>query len=236
MIQVLICDNNIIFADWLKQQVKGLLPPPSTVSVCYSSEELRRLCQNDLPQIAVLDIHLDDSQETGISLARELFPVNSGTAVIFVTGYVEYLPDVYEANHVYCLRKPINQVYLERALKKALDAIPAAATIFSVHTEKSIQLIDMRDVLCVESFYRKLRIRMWNEAVECYGSISSLPAFVQDHMISCHKSFLVNPQYIRTMDRQKFLLKNGSSVPISRAKLSESRQAFLDYCAGHLER
>ena len=99
MTHVLICDNNPIFADFLKQEVQHYLPVPSEISVCYTREDLRALTKQVPPQIALLDIHLDDSPENGITLAKELFPAGSGTAVIFVTGYKEY---ALTAHEMYC--------------------------------------------------------------------------------------------------------------------------------------
>ena len=234
MTRVIICDNNPIFADFLKEEVLKLLPTPAEVCVCLSAEDLREKAKIFDAQIAILDIHLGETPENGISLAQELFPAGCGTSVIFVTGYIEYVSDVYEADHVYFLRKPVEPDYLKKALDKALQVPDTEATTFAVQMGGKLQVIDMREVLCIESFYRKLHIRLWNETIVSYGSISSLPELVQKHMISCHKSFLVNPDYIRTMDRQKFLLKDGSEVPISRSRYSESRQAFLDYCSREL--
>lgn len=234
MTRILICDNNPIFAQYLEKEVEKLLPSPHRISVCHSAEELRTAVDVDLPDIALLDIHLGDTPENGIALAKELFPHSSGTSVIFITGYIEYVSDVYEADHIYFLQKPINTVYLERALQKAMEEEPDKSPIFSVQIHGTTQLIDLREVLCVESFYRKLRFRLWNETIECYGSLSALPDFVREQMIHCHKSFLVNPDYIRTMNHQEFLLKNGSTVPISRARFPDSRQRFLDYCARQL--
>lgn len=234
MTNILICDNNPIFAEYLKKEVLTLLPEPCSVSVCHSPEELRLECNKDIPQIALLDIHLNETPENGITLAKELFPQGCGTSVIFITGYMEYVSDVYETDHIYFIRKPVDLKYLKQALEKAMHETPTTSPVFPIYVNGSMQLIDMRDVLCVESFYRKLRFRMWNEILECYGSFSKLPESVQSHMIHCHKSFLVNPDYIRTMDHQKFILKDGSSVPISRARNKDSRQTFLNYCARHL--
>lgn len=234
MTRVIICDNNPNFADFLKEEVLKLLPSPAEVSVCLSAEELREAQKAIQAQIAILDIHLGETPENGISLAQKLFPVGCGTSVIFVTGYIEYVSDVYEADHIYFLRKPVETEYLKKALDKAMNIASAEPTTFSVHIGGKIQIVDLREVLCIESFYRKLHIRLWNETIESYGSLSSLPDHVLKHMIPCHKSFLVNPDYIRTMDRQKFLLKDGSEVPISRSRYGDSRQAFLDYCSRSL--
>ena len=234
MVSVLICDNNPIFADYLKNEVEQLITVPCHVSVCHSSEELRQQCISNPPNIALMDIHLGDSAENGITLAKELFPSNSNTSVIFITGYIEYVSDVYEAEHVYFIQKPIESFYLKRALEKAMEKPQTKAPIFSIQIQGTTQLIDLREVLFVESFYRKLRFRMWNETIECYGSFSQMPEMVMSHLIQCHKSFLVNPDYIRSMDHRSFLLKNGSSIPISKSRYPDSRQAFLDYCARHL--
>lgn len=235
MISILICDNNPIFAGYLKKEVEQLIDVPCQVTVCHSSEELREQCRTESPRIALMDIQLGSTDETGITLARELFPAGSETSVIFITGYMEYVSDVYEADHIYFLKKPVEKEYLKRALDKALERVPPKTTVFSVQIQGTTQLIDLREVLCVESFYRKLRFRLWNERIECYGSFTSLPEKITVQLIQCHKSFLVNPDYIRSMEHQAFLLKDGSSVPISRARYSESRQAFLDYCARHLD-
>ena len=180
MISILICDNNPIFADYLKQEVEQLLPVPCRVSVCHSSEALRQICTSDPPGIALMDIHLGDSPENGITLARELFPASSDTSVIFITGYIEYVSDVYEADHIYFIRKPVEKEYLRRALDKALEGKQTKAPIFSMKIQGTTQLIDLREVLCVESFYRKLRFRMWNETLECYGSFSGDGNFSHD--------------------------------------------------------
>lgn len=234
MISILICDNNPIFADYLKQEVSQLMTTPCRITVCHSPEELRAICRNDPPRIALLDIQLGDHDESGITLARELFPAGSDTAVIFITGYIEYVSEVYEADHVYFIRKPIETPYLKRALDKALEKPSAKEYVFPVQIQGATQLIDLREVLFVESFYRKLHYHLWNETIECYGSFSGLPELIARQMIQCHKSFLVNPDYIRSMDHQKFMLKDGSTVPISRSRYASSRQAFLDYCACHL--
>ena len=176
-----------------------------------------------------------DGQENGIEIAKELFPKSSGTAVIFISGYREYFVDVYEADHVYFLPKPIERAQLQKALEKALSAIRTEQPAFSVYVNRSLQKILLRDVVCIESFYGKLRIHLWGEAVECHSSIPELPETVLRSMIHCHKSFLANPDYIRTLDGKSFLMANGRVVPISRNRYQESRRAFLAYCGQKLE-
>lgn len=233
MTHILICDNNPVQTAHLQAQIEALFPYMFTIATCTSSEGLRAEAAHQAPDIVLMDVLL--GKENGIELAKEMFPRGSGVAVIFITGYIEYCTDVYEAEHIYFLLKPVQPDQLRRALDRALDALSDVPGDFPVQINNMIRRVEIRSVYFIESFYRKLRIRIPGEVIECYGSIADLPENVQRSMIHCHKSFLVNPEHIRTLDRSAFLLTDGASVPISRNRYAASRQAFLDYCSRHLE-
>ena len=231
---ILICDNNPVFTAYLKDEISALFPERFSISVCFSGETLREEAASRTPDIVLMDILL--GEDNGIELVKDVFPRESGTAVIFISGYAEYCTDVYEAEHVYFLLKPIRTEQLRHAIEKALAALPEAPVDFPVKIGSEIRRVAFSRVYCIESFYRKLRIRTPGETMECYGALSELPENVRRGMIHCHKSFLVNPAYIQKLDGNCFRLTDGSSVPISRNRYAESRQAFLDYCSRHLEK
>lgn len=233
MTKIWICDNDPDVAGQLRQSVTDCFPGECAVELCCTAEAFQERLAQGNPDIVLLDIVLGD--ENGIELAKKHFPRESGVAVIFVTGYLEYCTDVYETEHVYFLPKPVQPEKLRRALQTALRAHDEAPCSFTVRTDGALRRIDVRDVYCVESFYRKLRIRMLDDVVECYGSITTLPQEVLGRMIHCHKSFLVNPEHVRTMDRQTFLLTNGHTIPISRNRYAASREAFLAHCSRHID-
>lgn len=230
---ILICDNNPTLPGHLQEQIEALFPDTFSISTAASADQLRAEALRCPPDIVMMDVLLGD--DNGIELARDLFPRSSGAVVIFITGYIEYCTDVYETDHIYFLLKPIQTEQLRRALDKAMTVLSEASGDFPVQINNMIRRVEIRSVFFIESFYRKLRIRLAGEVIECYGSIAELPENVRQSMIHCHKSFLVNPEHVRTLDRTAFLMTNGATVPISRNRYAESRQAFLDYCGRHLE-
>ena len=234
MAHILICDNNSVFTAYLKDEISALFPERFSISVCSSAESLREEAARKAPDIVLMDILL--GEDNGIELAKEVFPRERGAAVIFISGYAEYCTDVYEAEHVYFLLKPIRSEQLRNAIEKALAALPEEPVDFPVKSNSEIRRVALSSVYCIESFYRKLRIQTVEETIECYGSLSDLPENVRRSMIHCHKSFLVNPAHIQKLDGSFFRLTDGSAVPVSRNRFAESRQAFLDYCARHLEK
>ena len=59
MIEILICDNNQIQADYLRRIVPELMTEPCRVTACRSADELRAQCAKAAPQIVLMDILLE---------------------------------------------------------------------------------------------------------------------------------------------------------------------------------
>ena len=231
MKRVYICDNNRAFLTQIQTQIAQILGSRWEITSCADAQSLRNAVAHAMPDIAVMDILIDG--ENGIALTQELFPAGCGTAVIFVTGYVEYCTEVYEAEHVYFLSKPVQEAQLKRALEKA-DTLTKSAS-FMIRVRSAHRKVALDKLISIESFYRKLRFLTTDETFECYGSFSSLPEEVLVQMIRCHKSFLVNPTHILAIDGHVFLMDNEQRVPISRTYLAQARARFLDACADKME-
>lgn len=114
MTHILICDNSPVISAYLQEQIEAIFPETFTIATCTSAEALRPEVAHKAPDIVLMDVLL--GKENGIDLAKEMFPRTSGVAVIFVTGYIEYCTDVYEADHIFFLLKPIDAEQLRRAL------------------------------------------------------------------------------------------------------------------------
>lgn len=81
---------------------------------------------------------------------------------------------------------------------------------------------------------RKLSIHTPKNTYVVSGSLSSLPQEIQQKMVQCHKSFLVNPRHVQAIltpsnsFNKFFQLSSGESIPISQSQWRASRSVFLD--------
>ena len=232
MYTIYICDDDALFASSLRAKVQQVFPGPCQISVFHSVHTLQAAAEKAPPNIALLDIQL--GQDNGIALARQLFPAPSRTQVIFITGYVEYCSDVYETEHIYFLLKPLDPARLKKALQKAVDRLETQPIALSIQTREGAFSLPLTDILYIESHMRKLSIHTSQNTYEVSGSLSSLPQEIQEKMVQCHKSFLVNPGHIQAIltpsnsFNKFFQLSSGESIPISQSKWRASRSAFLD--------
>ena len=107
--------------------------------------------------IALVDIDLGEDLPSGIDLVRDT--AGNKTQVIYVTGYVDYVSDVYETAHVGFLIKPVDQQRLNDALARAIARLDQdGAGDFVVHTGSSTLRVAPNRVVYIESNRRKLQI------------------------------------------------------------------------------
>ena len=107
--------------------------------------------------IALVDIDLGEDLPSGIDLVRDT--AGNKTQVIYVTGYVDYVSDVYETAHVGFLIKPVDQQRLNDALARAISRLEQdGAGDFVVHTGSSTLRVAPNRVVYIESNRRKLQI------------------------------------------------------------------------------
>ena len=107
--------------------------------------------------IALVDIDLGEDLPSGIDLVRDT--AGNKTQVIYVTGYVDYVSDVYETAHVGFLIKPVDQQRLNDALARAIARLDQdGAGDFMVHTGSSTLRVAPNRVVYIESNRRKLQI------------------------------------------------------------------------------
>ena len=235
MYTIYICDDDALFASSLRAKVQQVFPGACQVSVFHSIRALQAAAEKTPPNIALLDIQL--GQDNGIALARQLFPAPSQTQVIFITGYIEYCSDVYETEHIYFLLKPLDPALLKKALQKAVDKLEAQPITLSIQTREGAFSLPLTDILYIESHMRKLSIHTLKNTYDVSGSLSSLPQAIQEKMVQCHKSFLINPRHVQAIltppssFNKFFQLSSGETIPISQSQWRASRSAFLDLIA-----
>lgn len=230
MLRIVICDDNAEIISCLQTWICARFSQESVKIFSFASAKdlTDAVGQGLQADIAILDILL--GEDNGILLAKQLFPSAAQTQVIFITGYVEYCSAVYETEHIYFLLKPLKEQAFHKAMDKALRARQDTRKgELLVQTKRSIQRIPFPSIRYLESMGRKVRLYCQDEVVECYATLSVLANDLPGHFVSCHKSFLVNLDYVKKMEANQFVLTGNEEIPISQAKKGHAKRCFLDY-------
>lgn len=229
MLSVAICDDEAAVLAELKNLTgRCLADPDREIRTFTSRRELARAVAGGWePDVALLDIRLPEGD--GIGLAGELFPGESRTQVIFVTGYMEYYSEVYEAEHIWFLTKPVREAELRRALKKAAERLDRRRTqLLPVRSGGTVRQIPLGEIRAAESRGRKVLLYCREEEIEYYGTMEALAARLPRSFVRCHRSYFVNLAHVVRLEEDRFTMDGGETVPIARARRKAVREAFLD--------
>ena len=223
--KIVICDDDQALAARLADTICESRKD-SKITLCASAAELEHELQGGCdPDIAVMDIRLGD--DSGIETVKKLFQ-GRGTQVIYITSYVEYCTDVYETEHVYFLKKPVDGAALELALQKAEKKLSETQKKLCFSRRSGTVCFRPEEILFFESSYRKLYVHTDTVTEELYAAIDDVMKEAGGRFIQCHKSFLVNLDRVSSMEHKFFVMDNGEHVPISRGRAEETRKNFFE--------
>ena len=94
--------------------------------------------------------------------------------------------------------------------------------------------IPFRDILYLESRLHKARIVLKKQEYLCNERLEHLREQLDGRFLSCHKSYLVNMQYIKEFRGREILLEGEQSIPVSKARSKEAKEQFFHYVTGRI--
>lgn len=237
MYQVVLVEDDAAQAEILRRMV-GRSPRGGEVVVEHISDAASleaRLAEGSPVDILMMDIELGSEDANGIDLVKRHFPVGCGTQVIYVTGFLEYCTSVYRTEHVYFLAKPVAQDDLDDALDRAFERLASRANKpLSIRFGGKVVLVAPEQISYIESDRRKVRIHVGAEGIETYASLSDLAVELPASFIQCHKSFLVNMDYIKELKGDSVVLASNQVVPVSQKRRKLVREAIFAHIQSKL--
>ena len=230
MIHVAVCDDNSIHrtaAAKLIMESARREAAAMQVQLYSGAEELLRALAGGAPMdIAVLDINMNGMD--GISLAKQLNQTNRRCQIIFLTGYVDYAMEVYESSHVYMVLKGRMEEKLWPAVQQAAELYKRMEKQFvAITIGAATEFLAYDEILYFEREGRKTRVKTKTGEYLTYQRLLELLEQNGDSpFVRCHNSFAVNSNEVRRLDKDCFVLTDGTSIPISRSYKRTAEEKF----------
>lgn len=230
--RVAICDDESIALEMLHEQLKEIREITQIRTYLASADFLLSVENGERFDLVFMDIDWKE-EKTGIDFAADLLKLSPLTQIIYVTGYNDrFSQQIFLKNANLCgfLVKPVNMDTLLQLLEKAKEKmVLQEEEKLVVKGSGIIHAIPYQEISYFESAGRKLVIFTLDGKIEIYEKLDDLRKRLPEGFLQCHKSFLVNMNHIRRIDKNHILLKSGTEIPISRAKYAETRERYFRY-------
>lgn len=234
-LRIAICDDIPAMLERLQQIVKDTLENDWELEFVCASSTNTLLQEMGCVQIAILDIQMPE--QSGIELAKEITAANPDTFIIFVSGYVQYVSDVYDVPH-YCmvLKDYLTEhlpKYLLRAAQKCSEDSKKRVPLKIRGVEQyldaaSLCFLERRGHITYINFQNNQRAQTREKLSDLLERLNSTS------LCRCHISYVVNLRYVHSMSNREFIMKSGEKIPISRANLPMVKNRYFQYLKEHL--
>ena len=231
MYRIAILDDNAQEAEGIASKVRQYPDADQLdVTVATDPEDIRQALCAGRVDVLFTDIALAPNSPDGISIVRDWIDVGSGTQVIYVTAYNQYHTRIYQTQHAYFLMKPVSQLDVDAALDKALHAVNRYKSMpLRIHTRDDDKVVPPEDIVFIESDRRILNIHTTEGTFQTYAKIIDVIAKLPPRFIQCHKSFIVNMDYISDFTPSSLTVRTGDVIPISKSRYKDVRNAFFGH-------
>jgi len=231
MYNVALCDDERIILDSLgKQLAKTAGNKLGKVFPFESVDGLIELIRQGDPEIDIVFLDIKIGESNGIDIASDLQEINPDLQIIFISGYDDYYINVYDVDHLFFLRKPIEADALAKALSRAEEKLSERSEkVFLIRSKRSSVNVGFCDIIFFEKDLRRIVLHSMNETYSFYGKFDDITPQLNEDFIRCHNSFVVNIDKVRCMEANILTMADGSKIPVSRKHVKETREAYLSY-------
>ena len=230
MIRVAVCDDEVHILKELSQQIEAAFQKRSLQVFLRSfnqAEELLREWDTEAFDVLFLDIEMPnmDGVEFGHYLRdRKLHP-----CIVYVSNLENR---VYETFSI----APLRFIRKSHFLDEIDDAVSAIFEWWKAQQQKKLIITERNkiislaidSILYIESCAKMQNIVTVSETYRVKNPISEFEEkLIKNRFFRPHKGFLVNYQYIERVESDRLLLQNGTEIPISRRKATETKQIYM---------
>lgn len=229
MVRIAVCDDDTRFTAQLEEMVRREAEDAgiSVETEAYSdggalAADIEKGYRYDL---LFLDIEME--RVDGINAARRIRRIDRSVLLIYVSGYEQYLKELFEVEPFRFLSKPVDGAKLRRYFREACDRIVGAEAYYSFSFNKEIRKVAVRDIVYFESRNRVVHIFMADGSEErFYGRLNAVEKELSEghqEFLRIHQSFLVNYSYIEKMNFSEVTVVFGNGKRAA-LKISEDRE------------
>ena len=170
----------------------------------------------------------------GIEVAKEIRRFDQTAPILFFTTSPEFALESYSVKALNYVLKPITKEKLFFILDEVLEQIKGEkeANAVVVKSSKGIQRILISNLAFVEVIGRNVLYHLRSgKVITCTEPFSSACDTLLKYgcFIKPHRSYIVNMQYVDTIENRQLTLQTLTSIPIAQGKAKEIKEQYLAY-------
>jgi len=230
--RVAICDDEKIFfqqIEYLFKQIEGI----SCVDTYDDIEKLYQTLEKQTYDLIFMDIAWKGQKDTGVQFASSINEKHPNIQFVFVTAFNDkFAESIFFEKVNLCgyLIKPIKMNNLQFLMEKAKKNITRSqGEKILIKLKGNTRTVLYSDILYLESRGHQLFVHTKTESILLYKKLDEYEEEMNDTFVRIHKSYLVNMNCIKRIERTQLILCNGVILPISKNRSVDTKSKYFRF-------
>ena len=184
----------------------------------------------DQKEYDVVFMDIEMKQMDGFETAKRYKQNHRDAIIVFLTTHTELSRRGYMVNAFRYIDKVCIAEELEEALN-AIEELPNKDRVIVFHVVNMAEIhMRVKDILFIETDKRNIIVHTVERDYTSNRGIDEVEAELKNcGFFRCHKSYLVNLERVRKIDRVFAYFGNGMTAMISTRKYPEMKEKFFEY-------
>ncbi len=228
---VAIVDDEKVFLKELHDKIDSLGMSDYKVYEFESGESFLSIFEKGKFDIIILDVEMPGIN--GLETAEKIRESDKAVILSFLTNYSEFAIQGYEVNAFrYILKTQPDYLYMQQ-LQSIFDEYKQTHKTYAYSNQNMSFRYKLIDILYFEIFSRQILLHTTERNVEYYGSLSDIYEELKGfNFIKPGKSYVVNLEHIKTIDKNFLIMSNGDKILIGRTYKKDVVTRYLNFMSG----
>ncbi len=233
MVSIAVCDDEKCTSEKIEKMAKDFFRKKNIdISVVKYSSGEELLESNKRMDILFLDIGMQGMD--GIETARMLRAYGYKGFLVFITVLKEMVFQSFEVQPFDYLIKPVQEKNFDKTMERLFRSMQDRSTSEKGHllVQKGYEsnIISFQDITCCEIIDRKVYLYLESgEVIDYYDRIQNLEKKLDRRFFRCHRSYLINLNYLKSYRNNTAYMADGKEIPVSRLRSREFSNVILQY-------
>ena len=236
--QAAACEDNLGALGLIRERLEGAFHDQKLPIVvdAYSDPRMLLKAVGDGRRYDLFFLDIDMTGLNGIELCRRLRADGSRALVVFISGKEELVFQTFEVQPFRFVRKNHFQEelpQLARDVSQELRGRTESSIVVAEPHSKRLYTFETRSLLYMEALAKDCRFVTAAGGTILTARLMELEERLRPHgFVRCHRSYLVNCQYIFSLDDRTVLPVYRRILSPSRGRAEELRESFFAYVNG----
>ena len=230
MLKIAICDDSRTDVEMLESAFDRLHKYPIEYEVYFEAGELLKYVNEKEENYHLYIFDIEMPKMDGLELAKAIRKKDAKALFVFLTGYTQYVMDVFEVITFDYISKPITAEKLESVILKAMQYLQMIRRDFVFQFRKNQFRVSCDDILYFEKKGRQAVIHTISDNYKANMTTEEIWQQLDEKVFAhIHLSYIVNLGHILAIDGEEAVLDNGERLLVARSHKQTLKEKHMEY-------